>query len=721
MQPTHVKVPALIKEAAGNNMLKVGPRADRWVQEVMQRLREEHPYVSEYSLRGALTHSDQEKQYGMGYVDVRSHSDSPLKMPGIRIPFVIEKGMLHPIKVFLDPKGRADHLEKDIVGEVLFSAAPSLSLTQPEPTTSLMSALYPPDRVRHGMMGMGGSQFVKQNSAMVDPTVEILDTRRGPWLGDDAERMLKEAGVSLGRAEREQIHKKAQARLHERGQRISLLDKVAHTFDRSQLDHFANQITQDVATRFHHNHKIGMVNYILQVKPCDESAASQALKLASRTDFEPEQGGMGVMQIERMGAGKYLIKRASTETYEPSRDLVSVHDIGAVVGEDFVADVRENGRATISTEAAIQQNLDDTLIEHITDYGIFKVQSLEDGAHLLGWAITNVLDFYGGASNLKIFTNGEKYALQEHMAGVRVSQGTALPRKVPKGGDFGSFYSVSPSGRVSALLPVTITHEEDIEGSKYWACVDLWGTPIRITLAPDMKRPVETEEHTFALPDTMLFLPLKREVKLVPEPLLFSKTARANNVRLIYNGMFSFQGPAVEKVSHAHRSALSEADAEMLGVALGLDVDTCRNKLAWAMKEGETTFLGRTLVSGAAKREKIASIQAHLRDGKGDAARQVARGLYRDTVKIAAMLPDMATPNSVDAVLSLNFINQENLQLFIESLPHLETARRDLAELYITTMVGLPDVSNTAILRAMENLTEVCKGLRKVKMRATLV
>ncbi|MCA8939452.1 MAG: hypothetical protein KDB07_06580, partial [Planctomycetes bacterium] len=325
-------------------------------------------------------------------------------------------------------------------------------------------------------------------------------------------------------------------------------------------------------------------------------------------------------------------------------------------------------------------------------------------------------DIYGGASNLMLFNSGSAYALQEDIAGVRVAQGTALPRKVPEGGDFGSFYYVNPQGRVTAILPMTITHLENNGGEQFLAFVDLWGQPGRLTMAPNLRTPVDMGEKGFAIPDDMLFMPLKHDTRLVPDVMLFSKTASPDNVELFYNGAYNFRGAPVDKVAAEHKHHLDEADAEFMAVSLGLSTDEARDKMAAAYVEGSTTFLGRQLVTKQERQEKIAAITQQIAYQTGDISH-----LRRDTVKLASMLPDMATPQSVDAVLSLNFINQENLMLFIESLPHLEVARRDLAELYLSTMVGLPDVSSAAILRAMENLAEVVKGLRKVRMRAMLV
>ena len=100
MQATHIVKNFAEKTAMGANMLKVGPRPDRWVEEVIERLVQEHPFMTQYTVQGSLVDSDAERLYGMGYIEVRTPSESKLKQPGIRVPFVIENGMLT-----LDGKG----------------------------------------------------------------------------------------------------------------------------------------------------------------------------------------------------------------------------------------------------------------------------------------------------------------------------------------------------------------------------------------------------------------------------------------------------------------------------------------------------------------------------------------------------------------------------------------------------------------------------------------
>ena len=426
MQSTHI-VRSFAKEAMGGNMLKVGPRPDRWVEEVIERLVQEHPYISEYSIQGSLVDSHSERGYGLGYIEIRTPSESKLKEPGIRVPFVIENGMLYPLKVFLDSKGRGDLLDKDIVGEVMFSAAPSTAIQERGIDPSLVGALYPPDRTRYGFGGSYDLGAMKQSSARP----ELLQVDSGPWLGHDAETYLKEAGVKLSKAQRQEIHKKAMARSSVEPGSVSVLDKISHTITRQQLHKLAHDCSQEVLHAYRATEKIGFINGLFAIRP--EKRAS-----VEKSD---------VVQVQRLSPGRFQVKRASVDGFEPSKDIVSSHDVKSLVGEDMVPVMRADGRVTVTTQPAIQQNLDDVQVEPVEDYGIYKLQELESGDHTIGWVITNMIDIHGGASNLKLFNTGKCYSLQEDFAGVRVAMGTALPRKVPEGGDFGSFYHVSPQGR----------------------------------------------------------------------------------------------------------------------------------------------------------------------------------------------------------------------------------------------------------------------------------
>jgi hypothetical protein len=78
-------------------------------------------------------------------------------------------------------------------------------------------------------------------------------------------------------------------------------------------------------------------------------------------------------------------------------------------------------------------------------------------------------------------------------------------------------------------------------------------------------------------------------------------------------------------------------------------------------------------------------------------------------VKEAASFPD---PQTVDTVLSLGFINPENIMTFVSYLPDLEDVQEKLCELLFGVRVGLSNVPQTAVERAVRSTEEVIEGLK---------
>ena len=85
-------------------------------------------------------------------------------------------------------------------------------------------------------------------------------------------------------------------------------------------------------------------------------------------------------------------------------------------------------------------------------------------------------------------------------------------------------------------------------------------------------------------------------------------------------------------------------------------------------------------------------------------------------VKVAAAL-DSVGGDTVDAVLSLGFINPENTAQYIEMIPKIEESLTSLSELLIGTRLGLPDVPESAVKSAVSSVDRALMGLKKLQIR----
>ena len=92
-----------------------------------------------------------------------------------------------------------------------------------------------------------------------------------------------------------------------------------------------------------------------------------------------------------------------------------------------------------------------------------------------------------------------------------------------------------------------------------------------------------------------------------------------------------------------------------------------------------------------------------------------ARAFRQDLLKEAAILPDIQT---VDSVLSLGYINPENIRLFVGRLPYLEKALNTICELTLFSRLGMSEVPESASARAARALDEVIQGLKGLGLRS---
>ena len=80
-------------------------------------------------------------------------------------------------------------------------------------------------------------------------------------------------------------------------------------------------------------------------------------------------------------------------------------------------------------------------------------------------------------------------------------------------------------------------------------------------------------------------------------------------------------------------------------------------------------------------------------------------------LKEAAALDD---PLSVDRVLSVGFLNPENIGTFISYLPELEDTLKKLSELLVASRLGLSTVDTGALERVTKHMDRVISGLREL-------
>jgi len=93
--------------------------------------------------------------------------------------------------------------------------------------------------------------------------------------------------------------------------------------------------------------------------------------------------------------------------------------------------------------------------------------------------------------------------------------------------------------------------------------------------------------------------------------------------------------------------------------------------------------------------------------------KKYAESLRVDLVKEASVLTN---PDAVDVILSLNFINENNLNDYVNQIPQLENVNSKLAELLVASRMGLSDMDEGALKKSINGLSSVIHGLENLKL-----
>lgn len=414
-----------------------------------------------------------------------------------------------------------------------------------------------------------------------------------------------------------------------------------------------------------------------------------------------------VCQVRKVSDG-YEVKMASHQYWKPETMLVDRGEVVRTFGEKVALAADMNGSMTVAegTTPPVEEPAA-SKAEIVKEYGVYKVQT-DEGKDLIGYVFPNLIDVDGQPLPIALFTNGSVAAVQGEIVGERVSEGAPLFEGKPRG--YGVFYKTLSNGRAQASIPFRINGSISSEGEVGLHCQTYDGRSARIVIQSGVTA-ITGSDDTTIIPMDYKWLPLDQadEVVLVSDPGGFQKAAEVNSVaetvtiRCGGPDSFSFSGYPVEKLAHDEKSFVSFDDALFLLSGLGLSPEYGIKKLAQSMAFPIPIHVGATRglqMPGDVQSAVQTKVAQHL--GK-------IPQLRRTLVKEAAAMPD---PTAVDTVLSIGFINPENITSFIAALPSLEKGQSKMCEILLAARLGLRDVSVEALEKSVRSTEEVIEGLK---------
>jgi len=711
---------------------------ENWPQELTSELFKQLPFLSDYDVNVNLDRVEANRGFAFGYADVANKTERPeveheeMGLPHIRIPIVVLERAAKPFSVFMDGE-KVMPLTEERIREALFNPATFDISTNPPRDPSLVEATMPPQR---SGIGMGG-EYKMAASPENELFLALENKTKKAFAGKDALKGGKADGKSKASFDRTELkrgakeeksehtsrkdvaeeiasdhltedpnyYKKLQAMEKKSG---SLLLAIAPTINESDVEAFIEKVSNDHTLQA--GFKRSGISPVLVEVFDNTKRASASERLDALTDvIEPS-----VVTFQKLPGGDFLVKSANVHAFiekTAAGEVVPEQEVGQAIGQDQAQGMQPGQTATAVSQPVPEEQVEPAApskAKPVEEFGQYKVQDAM-GNSVMGHVFPTTLSWDGSFSEqpIALFTNGSAYAMQDSIVGELVGKGTNLPDDEPRGD--GAFYTVD-GGDAKATGPVTIgSAAAGPDGLPHLQATDSFGNPIQIVQMEGLTAPQRISDSEMAIPHTWKFMRLNNQTQLQGDSEMMGvnqeQQKQASAVTMFFNGSYNLKGGCgLEKVSRDFRYDLDPVSAEfMLGV-LGVDGATAKMKVAECRRKGQVKL---------ANLKTITTIGEKYATSTKTASALLAKmpNLRRDLIKEAAAIQDEGT---VDNILSLNFINPENLSTFIGYMPNLEETAEKLAEMLLYSYLGQKELPEGAVEHAMKGLEEVITGLKSL-------
>lgn len=415
---------------------------------------------------------------------------------------------------------------------------------------------------------------------------------------------------------------------------------------------------------------------------------------------------MNIVSIEKIGS-KYDVKIVSDSVYDPISVVMTPSKVKSIFGHEILKTASKEGSAIIE-DARDYRNVFvyEDAGQSLTELDVCGDCTLKLGMNkeAEGYLFNNVVDFDMNLMDVKVFGNGEKYAMARTIVGTPgIIKHADFESDEIEDGITGCFMcSDSPTNPVITVpfkMSSIMTKEADGLTSSVRT---LDGRDVTITYTPYLESIMDRPSGGYYIPANMKFVKLGTD-KITPSSDLpeLQKTASLEkcskkDATLRWTGLrYSLSG-AENIVAGQEAQNLTKHAARMALVTLGASIAQADNAINRAEDLDVIKIGGLREVNTkyTAPDKKLAKLALAIR---------------QDTVKLAAALPEGET---VDAMLSLNFVTPDNIKIFADYIPTLEESASHLAALLVAVRLGLQEVDEYAVKKSMESLDVVIKQLK---------
>lgn len=623
-----------------------------WPQQILDELYRQVPYASDYAPKVVLQEVDADRRYGLGQIELSNRM--AINPRDDSTPPALKGGQQACIPVIIQD-GKLKQLD------LLLSDGKVEPLTEER----LRKALFRPSLFEAVRERPGDMSMIEQ----LYPPHRQYGGARGPLMADiGAAGATKEGSAKPG----------------------FLMEAILPTIKVEDVASLTDMLEKDASLReaVAANEYMSILKMIGGVQ--EKVASTQAIN--SKT---------AVIQLVKVAEGFKLKMADADEAKAPVEKNVSRSEAVNNLGPAMTDKAEQEGQVTVSGlpqaqdvgEAGAQP-------QDIAEFGKYAVTDMGSNQQLTGWVFPTVTDLDGKELPLMVFSDGEFSCMQESIAGTPVESEGDVPDMPPQG--LGVFYFESPQGPV-ALIPVEVSSAIDLGDGEGYMCSTMMGESVVIKKVPGLQAVAQVDETTYGIPAEAGFLPFGQEVTLASGTEQVGKLAAArimpSAVQVITDGsVFSFRGQPVEKIAHVMDTQFLPFDeAVFLGAFLGQAPSKFASDLCGIRKHASTELWFKARKMPTAAPAKTASVGVDA--------------LRASLLKEATAIDD---PTAVDKILSIGFINPENVAIFASYIPEIESTIRRLSEVLMATRLGLKSVDEGAVQRALVHLDKVVAGLKTI-------
>lgn len=444
-----------------------------------------------------------------------------------------------------------------------------------------------------------------------------------------------------------------------------------------------------------------------------------------------------VAMLRHAGPNKYTILSNSDTVFHPGVVHMDRHEAHSACSElsehaeDDINDVDQNGEKFLllptPKNSVILAKEDQEIPESANEFDHYVVKA-KTGVEVEGIVVPHVVDFHQKRLDLKVFLGKTMSSMQPQIYGVRVKNSRFRPKtQEPKVGQTGTFLFQPDANHGLCTIPVTIRSVVDDCGCICLKAHDLMGRPMKLRLqggsSYGVKRITEMRPGEYMIPHEMKWVAMDdfgEVTNSVDDYAVKQAGARKTDwpVFVIGMGQGGYAMKGVDKYASAmswDKTMLDSSQVSFLLASLGASQEKIAMGFKHVKMHGNAEFhnLNRVPLFSeklAAARPLAAKLQ------------KVAAGLKCNLWKEASALQGLSKKASylensqtVDALLSLNFVNPNNVSKYVGKLPALKGAISHLASCLLASRLGMKEIPELSTATAMSKMVEVVDGLEKLK------